>query len=68
MSEWTKTSEAIPAPGIPVETKIDDDKGVRNEQDLMQVASNHLWWFPDGSMYVYYTPTHWRYKEGPNDQ
>ena len=19
-----------------------------------------LWFFPDGSMYVYYTPTHWR--------
>jgi hypothetical protein len=19
-----------------------------------------MWWFPDGSMYVYYTPTHWK--------
>lgn len=22
--------------------------------------SSNLWWLPDGSMYVYFTPTHWR--------
>jgi hypothetical protein len=22
-----------------------------------------MWWFPDGSVYVYYTPTHWREME-----
>jgi hypothetical protein len=23
----------------------------------------NLWYTPDGSMYVYYTPTHWRYPQ-----
>lgn len=41
-----------------VETKIDDDDGVRNVQALKRLGN--LWWYPDGSMYVYYTPTHWR--------
>lgn len=61
MAEWTKVSDAPQAPGVPVETKIDDADGIRNEQLLMQLGSNRLWWLPDGSMYVYYTPTHWRY-------
>lgn len=39
-------------------TKIDDDGGVRNEQALRR--SRNLWFVPDGSMYVYYRPTHWR--------
>jgi len=39
-------------------TKIDDGTGVRNEQPLRR--SGPLWFFPDGSMYVYYTPTHWQ--------
>lgn len=49
----------ITAPdGEIIETKIDDGKGVRNIRKLKRSGS--LWWFPDGSMYVYYTPTHWR--------
>ena len=44
--------------GVVVETKIDDAFGVRNQQTLKR--SGNLWWFPDGSMYVYYDPTHWR--------
>jgi hypothetical protein len=43
-----------------VQTKIDDEKGVRNEADLKRICG--LWFLPDGSMYVYYTPTHWRAK------
>lgn len=47
-----------------VETKIDDDEGVRNVQRLVQrqreAHLQPLWWTPDGSMYVYYRPTHWR--------
>lgn len=50
---------------IIVMTKIDDELGVRNEQKLKKLtrpgADRPLWWAPDGSMYVYYTPTHWRY-------
>jgi hypothetical protein len=49
---------------IEVETKIDDVDGERNVQSLVQkqrnTSSRPMWWFPDGSMYVYYTPTHWR--------
>lgn len=44
--------------GEVVMTKIDDGRGVRNEQALKRNGS--LWWYPDGSIYVYYTPTHWR--------
>lgn len=39
-------------------TKIDDECGVRNEQTL--IRKGNLWFFPDESMYVYYTPTHWK--------
>jgi hypothetical protein len=42
---------------VVVRTKIDDRRGVRNVQNLKR--SGMLWWFPDGAMYVYYTPTHW---------
>ena len=38
-------------------TKIDDGRGVRNEQRL--ILRGRLWFFDDDSMYVYYTPTHW---------
>lgn len=43
---------------VPVLTKIWDDHGSRNEATLTR--RGRLWWFPDGSMYVYYTPTHWK--------
>lgn len=56
---WQNVNESLPPNGVVVETKIDDDKGVRNVQTLKK--SGNLWWYPDGSMYVYYTPTHWRY-------
>jgi hypothetical protein len=39
-------------------TKIDDADGVRNVQPLKR--SGNLWFFPDGGMYVYYVPTHWK--------
>jgi len=41
-----------------VETKIHDVHGLRNQTTLKKMRG--LWWFPDGSMYVYYVPTHWR--------
>ncbi|MCD8349590.1 MAG: hypothetical protein LUC93_03165 [Planctomycetaceae bacterium] len=41
-----------------VMTIVRDDKGERNEQPLKRLG--RLWSFPDGSMYVYYQPTHWR--------
>lgn len=58
MNFWRNTAQQNPHPGVVVETKIDDNKGVRNQQPLKRVGN--LWFFPDGLMYVYYTPTHWR--------
>lgn len=56
--KWTRIIDSLPPENQEVETKIDDHMGVRNEQPLMRVGK--LWMYPDGSMYVYYTPTHWR--------
>lgn len=53
---WFKTSKELPDDGEVVETKIDDGRGCRNEIQLM--FKNNMWVLPDGSMYVYYTPTH----------
>lgn len=55
---WTATSERLPPNGEVVLTKIDDEKGTRNEQLLKR--QGRLWFFADGSMYVYYEPTHWQ--------
>lgn len=51
--------ETAPAPeGVVVWTKIDDADGPRNIQQLRR--QGRLWFLGDGSMYVYYTPTHWK--------
>jgi len=54
--EWFPASEA--PEGVVVETKIDDSDGIRNVSTLYR--RGRLWWVPDGEMYVYYTPTHYR--------
>jgi len=54
---WYKTSEKLPPENMLVDTKIDDSNGVRNEQQMSR--SKNLWFA--GGMYVYYTPTHWKY-------
>ena len=41
-----------------VMTKIDDAQGERNVQTLKK--QGNLFWTPDGAMYVYYRPTHWK--------
>lgn len=58
--EWIACLYQRPPEGIKVETKIDDEKGVRNEQPLYFLRG--LWWSGEGrdAMYVYYNPTHWR--------
>lgn len=53
--KWSPASQA--PEGVVVLTKIDDAAGVRNEQELKR--SGWLWFVPDGSTYVYYTPTHY---------
>lgn len=53
---WIKVTDRLPPDGIVVNTKIDDEKGARNEQPLKR--SGRLW-FIARSTYVYYEPTHW---------
>ena len=55
---WTLLTDELPPEGVIVWTKIDGDEARRYEQRLMR--QGRLWYVPDGSMYVYYTPTHWR--------
>lgn len=56
--EWISVNTLLPKNGEVINTKIDDSKGERNVQELKRSGS--LWFYPDGSMYVYYTPTHWK--------
>lgn len=57
---WIKVSDYGPPEQEVVWTKIDDIKvGERNVQKLKRIKN--LWWCEDGSTYVYYTPTHWKY-------
>lgn len=62
---WVKCSDRLPPTDMDVETKIDDERGVRNIAPLRR--HSNLWWFTDMSMYIYYSPTHWR-PLPPNDQ
>jgi hypothetical protein len=52
--DWTPTVEKLPPEGLVVETM--DSGG--HVQPLKR--SGRLWFFPDGSMYVYYVPGYWR--------
>jgi hypothetical protein len=56
-ADWMPITETQPPQKVPVPTRIDDAKGVRNECILYR--QGRLWFFADGSMYVYYTPTHY---------
>jgi hypothetical protein len=57
---WILCSDKLPPENTVVDTKIDDKDGLRNEQSLQKIGN--LWWLASGDMYVYYRPTHWRYK------
>lgn len=57
--DWISIKDKLPLDGLIVETKVDDERGERNRQTLLRRGK--LWFFPDESMYVYYTPTHWRF-------
>lgn len=65
MGAWISVTDRLPEEGVVVQTKIHDGKCSRNEQDLKR--KGNLWFLPDGSMYVYYTPTHWRQRENWHD-
>lgn len=57
MATWKRCLAEVPPDGKVVNTKIEDERGTRNEALL--VRHGGLWYFPDNSMYVYYIPTHW---------
>lgn len=52
MSDWISCVFDMPPEGQVVE--------VQNNDGAKLVYENGLWWFPDRSMYVYYTPQYWR--------
>lgn len=55
---WIPLATALPDNNIVVQTKIHDWRGSRNEQPLKR--NGNLWFCASGSIYVYYTPTHWK--------
>ena len=59
MRTWNKTSEVKPKDDRLVETMVVRDGNVSNVSKLRY--HNNLWWLFSNDMYVYYTPTHWRY-------
>lgn len=61
MNTWIRVKDQLPKEGLVVDTKIDDSGGIRNEQPLKRYKN--LYFHPDGKMYVYYTPTHWKHKQ-----
>jgi hypothetical protein len=69
--EW-QPIETAPE-GIEIVTKIHDVAGERNIQTLVKRTripgvTRPMFWTPDGSMYVYYSPTHWMpLPEAPNN-
>ena len=65
-NEWIAVKDELPPEGETVNTKIDDSKGERNVQPLKR--RGRLWFFDDDSMYVYYTPTHWREQRGEGEE
>lgn len=51
---WTLTENELPPEGVVVETISESGQ----QQKLKR--QGRLWFFPDASMYVYYTPRMWR--------
>ena len=64
--QWIETRQQRPRDGVAVETKTHDAKGCRNEVTLK--LRNGLWRYPDGSMYCYYVPMHWRYVDASHNR
>jgi hypothetical protein len=54
-TDWTPTEREVPAEGVVVDAM--DSGG--HVQPLKRQGP--LWFFPDGSMYVYFTPKYWRH-------
>ena len=59
-ADWRPITKADPPVGEPVLTRIDDGHGPPRNEAVLKRGPGKLWFFPDGSMYVYYTPTHFK--------
>ncbi len=51
-TNWKPASEA--PEGVVVETRVNDGEVTKLKR------RKRLWFVPDGTMYVYFTPTHYR--------
>lgn len=58
---WIKVSDELPPEGVLVETKIEDESGVRNFTLLTRKGNLY---YSDNGTYTYYAPTHWRFYDG----
>jgi hypothetical protein len=54
---WTACANVLPPEGLLILTKCADQD--RAPAPLRRFEN--LWWLPDGSLYAYYRPTHWRH-------
>ncbi len=59
IAPWIPTANVLPDNDIVVETKLDDEGGLRNVQRLQRNGTS--WFIPSSSTHVLYTPTHWRF-------
>lgn len=50
---WNQTKDVLPP-----ESQVVDTLSEGGTQQTLKRVGN-LWFFPDGSMYVYYTPKYW---------
>jgi hypothetical protein len=55
--DWIRTIVELPTEDTVVWTKIDNNNDPHNIVKLKR--HRNIWFVPDGSMYVYYQPTHW---------
>lgn len=55
---WIATKNRTPPENQIVETKIDNEKGLRKH--LYLVYHEGQWWQPDMSVRVHHTPTYWK--------
>ena len=60
--EWFSPKDQLPPDGLVVETL--NSAGQMTELK----RQGNLWWFADGSMYIYYVPTFWRTVQAMNAQ
>ncbi len=54
---WNSTSSITPQDGAKIYWMQSDGAAVEG------IFKSNLWWFKDMSMYIYYCPKYWKYRE-----